>query len=83
MGYVEVMDMCLTASIVIFVNVVPRHIRVGITIKSSHIALVGVPTTMDVVLHAINVKVNVEDPRPLTLPQQGAVPLVWVENPVP
>ena len=82
-GCVEVVDMCLTASIVIFVNAVPRHICVRHKIKSSHVALVGVPTKMDVVVHAINVKVNVVDLRPLTLPQQGTVPVVWVENLVP
>ena len=82
-GCVEVVDMCLTAIIVIFVNVVQRHIHVGHTMKSSYVAPMGIPTRMDVVLRAINVKVNVVDVRPLTLPQQGAVPVVWVENPVP
>ena len=79
-GCVEAVDMCWTSSIVLFVNVALRQICVGHTMKSSHVAPVGVATMMHVVLRAINVKVNVVDPRPLPLPHQGGAPVVFVEN---
>ena len=50
--------MHLTGSIVIFVSVVPRHICVRHRTKAS----------LNVVLHGSNVKVNVVNPQPLTLP---------------
>ena len=60
--------MRLTGSIVIFVSVVPRHIRVGHKTKTSRVASAGVGTRMNVVLRGINVKVNAGNPQPLTLP---------------
>ena len=67
-GSVEVVGMHLTGSIVIFVSLVLRHIRPGHRTKTSRAALVGVRTRMNVVLRGINVKVNVVNPQPLTLP---------------
>ena len=60
--------MRLTGSIVIFVSVVPRHIRVGHRIQTSRVALVGVRTRMNVFLRGINVKVNAVNPQPLASP---------------
>ena len=60
--------MRLTGSIVIFVSVVPRHIRVGHrTTKISRVAPVRVRTRMNVVLRGINVKVNAVNLQPLML----------------